>query len=395
MTALQRLQLKQSETRQALNILLALDELDDEQRAEMATLTTSMQGLETELRAAIVAEPDPTVTATEGDAAATEMRALISGASIGGIFEATLEHRQTDGVTAELQTELGLHPNQIPLALLETRAVTPAPANTGATQSEIVPGVFPQSAAAFLGISMPTVAVGDAIFPVLTTNATVGTPAENAAQAETTGSFTAEALSSSRLQASYFYSRESRAKFAGMDEALRMNLSEALSDALDKEIISGANGLLTGSNLAPNAAAAATTYATYRSGLAYARVDGQYASATSDLRILMGSGTYAHAAGQFRADTAGDRSAGEDLAAVTAGVRVSAHVPAVASNKQNAVVRLGMRRDMVAPIWEGVTLIPDEITQAGKGQIIITAVMMHAVKILRVGGFYKQETQHA
>ena len=39
-------------------------------------------------------------------------------------------------------------------------------------------------------------------------------------------------------------------------------------------------------------------------------------------------------------------------------MKVSAHVPPVASKKQNAVVRLGMRRDMVAPIWEGLTLIP-------------------------------------
>ena len=48
---------------------------------------------------------------------------------------------------------------------------------------------------------------------------------------------------------------------------------------------------------------------------------------------------------------------------------------------------------MVAPIWEGVTLIPDEITKASSGEIVITAVMLHAVKILRSAGFYKQETQ--
>ena len=81
---------------------------------------------------------------------------------------------------------------------------------------------------------------------------------------------------------------------------------------------------------------------------------------------------------------------------VTAGVRVSAHVPAATgAHKQEVVIRLGMRRDMVAPIWEGVTLIPDEITKAGSGQIVLTAVMLHAVKILRADGFYKQQTQHA
>ena len=80
---------------------------------------------------------------------------------------------------------------------------------------------------------------------------------------------------------------------------------------------------------------------------------------------------------------------------VTSGVKVSAHVPAAAGSKQNAVIRLGMNRDMVAPIWENVALIPDEVTLAKKGQIVITAVMLHAVKVLRADGFYKQQAQHA
>ena len=54
---------------------------------------------------------------------------------------------------------------------------------------------------------------------------------------------------------------------------------------------------------------------------------------------------------------------------VTGGVRVSAHVTNPSSERQNNIIRLGMRRDMVAPIWEGVTLIPDEVTLAANGQI--------------------------
>ena len=83
------------------------------------------------------------------------------------------------------------------------------------------------------------------------------------------------------------------------------------------------------------------------------------------------------------------------LTEITGGVRVSAHVPAVSGNKQNVLIRLGMRRDMVAPVWGAVTLIPDEITKAANGQIVLTAVLLHAVKILRTGGFYKQQSQHA
>ena len=289
----------------------------------------------------------------------------------------------------------GLGTNQVPLAMLETRAVTPAPSTVGADQSAIIPGVFPQSVAAFLGVDMPTVGVGEHVFPVLTKNADVGTPAENAAQAETTGSFSADALSPSRLQASFFYSREDRARFAGMDEALRMNLSEALGDALDKEILVGTNGLLTGTVLSNHAVTAATTYANYRALFGYGRVDGVYAGGVGDIKIVMGSATYAHASGVFRSDNAGDRAALEDLMSVTGGVRVSAHVTNPSSERQNNIIRLGMRRDMVAPIWEGVTLIPDEVTLAANGQIKVTAVMLYAVKILRAAGFYKQQAQHA
>ena len=183
-----------------------------------------------------------------------------------------------------------------------------------------------------------------------------------------------------------------------MDEALRMNLSDGLADGLDRQILVGTNGLFSGTNLPNNAAAAVTTFAQYKASLAYARVDGRYASGVGDLRVVMGSGTYTHAATAYRGtgNAASDQDSSLDvLMRVTAGVMVSAHVPIVASSKQNAVVRLGMRRDMVAPIWEGISLIPDEITMAKQGQIVITAVMLHAVKILRKGGFHKQETQHS
>ena len=106
----------------------------------------------------------------------------------------------------------------------------------------------------------------------------------------------------------------------------------------------------------------------------------------------MGSGSYARAGAVYRG-TNGDRTAASELDRLTAGLRVSAHVPAVAATKQNNIVRLGMRRDCVAPIWEGITLIPDDITMAKKGQIIITAILLHAVKIIRAAGFHKQQVQ--
>ena len=396
MKASQKIALEMSTKREQLNSLLAVDEISEDQRAELGTLTTRMQELEVEARAAILAEGDTTVTQTTvTDGENDELRSLIARANIGAIFDAALEHRSTDGPEAELQAHFHLSANAIPLALLETRAATPAPTDVGTNQSAIIPGVFPQSCAAFLSVDMPTVPVGEHVFPVLTTNADVGTPAENAAQAETTGAFSADVLSPSRLQASFFFSREDRARFSGMSEALRMNLSDALSDKMDQQILAGTSGLLSGTNLANHASSAEASYAHYRSELGYGRVDGKYAASVADLRVVMGSATYGHAAAAFRSANAGDRAALEDLMSVTGGVKVSAHVPGVASKKQECVIRLGSRRDMVAAIWSGITLIPDEITKADKGQITITAVMLYAVKILRASGFYKQELQVA
>ena len=400
MTDLQKAQLRASEIRTKLAELGAVADLSDEQRSELDTLRTEYGDVERRVQALTIAADTPTETRETPPDADPQLADLERRSDVGALYGAVLEHRVSDGAMAELQQHYGLAPNQIPLSLLrgaalETRAVTPAPAEVGQNQGAILAYVFPQSVGAFLGVDMPTVGVGEAVYPVLTSALSVKTPAENAAAAETTGAFSADVLSPSRLQAAFFYSREDRARFAGMDMALRQNLSDGLAAGLDKEIISGTNGLLNGTNLAAHNASAVTTYAGYRSDFAYGRVDGRYAGTVADIRLVMGAATYGHAAAQFRSNNAGDRAALEDLIDATSGVRVSAHVPAVSGNKQNAIVRLGMRADMVAPVWEGVTLIPDEVTKAGSGQIVITAVMLHAVKILRSDGFYKQQSQHA
>ena len=65
MKASQRIALEMSTKREALNALLAVDEMSVEQRQEMSSLTTRMQQLETEARAAIMAEDEITVTRSD------------------------------------------------------------------------------------------------------------------------------------------------------------------------------------------------------------------------------------------------------------------------------------------------------------------------------------------
>ena len=394
------LELRQSEARQELSDLLEKDP-DNE---KIGTLNVDMRSLDRQIMGHKIANPEPESRVVKGSPEALELRQLIDKSNVGEIFDAALGKRAVDGASAEIQKHYGLDVNQVPLAMLvkdwpdddlEKRAVTPAPGNVGQEQNSIVPYVFPQSAATFLGISMPTVPVGEAVYPVLTKKLDVGTPAENAEQDETTGSFSADVLSPSRIQAAFFYSREDRARFAGMDAALRQNLIEGLDDGLDAEILSGTNGLFTGTNLANNNQTTNDTFDSYLSNLCWDQIDGRYAAMASDLSMVVGAATLKDLGATYR-NTSVDRSALDRLMELTSGVRVSAHVPVPATNRQNVVIRRGMSMTAVAPVWEGITIIPDEVTQAKKGQLVITAVMLYAMKVLRTGaGLVKQGTDHS
>ena len=403
MTRLQKLQLRQSEVRVDLGKLLDTPEAErtDTYADDVGKLTKEVRSLETDVGAAIAAGEDKVVEKAIITSEGKEYRELETRANVGELFDCVLSHGQPDGAMAELQKHLGLQANQIPLGLIsgfakaEERAVSPAPTNVGQNQQSIIPYVFPQSAAAFLGVDMPTVGVGEAVFPVLTSELTVGTPAENAAQAETTGAFSAEVLSPSRIQASFFYSREDRARFAGMDAALRENLSAGLSDGFDKQILQGTNGLFTGTNLPNNNQTTNDTFDSYLSNLVWNQFDGRYATMTADLAMVVGAATYKDLGQTYRNDSV-DRSALDRIMELVSGVRVSAHVPVPGTNRQNVVIRRGMSTSVVAPIWEGITIIPDEVTKAANGQVVITAIMLHAIKVLRTaGGLVKQGTDHS
>lgn len=382
--------------RRALGALL---DTPEETRAadfdgQLETAKNAIKAAQTEFETMALAEPDIPEHRTNTREGA-ELRAMLDGANLGEAFDRIISHAMPTGAMAELQRHMGMEGNMIPLALLETRAVTPGPANVGQNQQAIIPYTFPQSAAAFLGVDMPTVGVGEAVFPVLTSTLTVGTPAENAAQAETTGAFSAEVLSPSRIQTAFFYSREDRARFAGMDSALRENLSAGLADGLDDQILSGTNGLFTGTNLANNNQTTNDTFDSYLSNLVWNQIDGRYASMASELAMVVGAATYKDLGATYR-NTSVDRSALDRIMELVSGIRVSAHVPVPATNRQNVVIRRGGSRNAVAPIWEGITIIPDDVTLADKGQIKITAVMLHAVKALRTAaGLVKQGTDHS
>ena len=391
--------LRLSEIRESLNDLNAVTDPTAEQKTEEGDLLASQKKTESEYRSAIAEEDDARTTPTAPDTEERERQALVERASLGAIFSAAVEHRAPAGAENELQQHLSLASNQVPIDLLrapvEHRAITPAPTSVGTSEQPILMPIFADGDAAFLGVDQVTVPNGDAAFPVLTNRPTVGGPhADSTEVAETTGAFTAELVKPERLQCSFTYRRVDIARFPAMGEALRAALNEALSESLDVQVVSGDNGLLGGTNLDAHAQAAVDTFATYVSKFGFARVDGRYASTAKSVKVLMGSAGYAHAGSVYRGDQS-QESAIDRLMTIGGGVRVSPHVKAVASTKQQTIVRLGARRDMAAAIWSGITIIPDEVTRAKQGEIVITAVMLAAVKVLRADGFYRTEIKVA
>ena len=63
---------------------------------------------------------------------------------------------------------------------------------------------------------------------------------------------------------------------------------------------------MTGTILANHNVNSETGFSDYVSDFGYSRVDGRYAASGADVRLVMGSATYAHAGGQYRHANADD-----------------------------------------------------------------------------------------
>ena len=390
------LTLELSEKRQRVNDLLGKADLSNEERGDMDAATKRIQEIEPELRAAIVLEDSEEngIRKQHGDdGAGRELRAMLDEANVGKIFEAVVEHRSVGGREDEIQKHFKVGQNQIPLQMLrgparEARAVTTSPTDTGAFQQQIVQPVFAEGDAAFLNVSMPTVPVGAAVFPVLTSSPTVGGPHKDSSEVgEGTGEFSTDTLQPSRLQASFLYLRTDASRLEGMGESLRMALASGLSEALDSKLIAQ---IVT--DVSRTDSSALATFATYRSRMIYGQLDGRFAPLESDIRVLGGASTIGHMALQYRGN-ASDDSALDSIRRVSGGVRVSAHIASIASKKQDSVIRLGALPDAVVAMWQGVTLINDEISGAAKGELKVTAVLLAAFKVIRTDGFARVENQ--
>ena len=256
MTNVQKLTIRSSEIRARLNEISGMsdDGMTDEIRAESDRLTTEYADTETRLRAAIAAEPDPAETRdTEIDAEARERLALRGRSSFGRYLTAALAGRLPAGAEAEYGEACGAPAGAVPLDLFEGDrpgpvehragdAVTPAPSTgTGVTVAPISPYVFADSIAPRLGIAMPAVGSGAYSEMTITTAATAGAKAKDAAAESTAAALTATTAKPRRIAARLTLRVEDIAEIgaAGFESALRENTRAALSAEYDDQAING------------------------------------------------------------------------------------------------------------------------------------------------------------
>ena len=393
MTAAQRIAVQQSETRQRINELLGVAEKNDEQRAELAQLTTKAQELEVEYRASVLADgSDPEIreVAETDDSETREARALRGKSSISAFLHSAISGDPLEGPEAEYRASCNVRAGFMPVDLLmdeagpeEHRSVTPGTALPGTTAT-IAPMLFEATAAGSLGVQFPVVQQGEARYPILTTAPTASRVAKGAEAPATAGAFRLDTRKPGRISGAFEVRVEDLAVMGpAMNSSLRQSIGEVVGQGVDTAVFTGeatdpnADDAIRGLYAQATDVTAASAVETFASGVArYASlVNGQYARGPRDIRTVIGSDTYALYASLF--NTGSGESLYDYLVSKLGSIRVSDRVPAKDSKAQkNLAVLTGGRQPIRVPIWRGLQLITDQVSQARKGIVAVTALLL-------------------
>lgn len=375
--------LAENAARAALN---DADEPTDDLRAALTSASA-------EVRDALEDASEPANTEPASNAPDARVAELRESVRPGRYLAAAIQGQPVAGAEAEYAAEMGC-PGAVPLDMFaepETRAdaVTTGPdANTQRNTAAILPAIFQGSVAAMLGIEMPTVAAGQAVYPIITKSATAAPASPATARDATAATIGVTALGPSRITGSVVYRKEDAALLGDLDSALTGNIRAVLTDAFDNQIINGnatapnMRGLQTQLPLpAAGTDAAATTYAVLVQRAA-GMIDGLFAETFGELRAAMSVQAYAYLASLFRANENDDT--GLDFlmrmfGTVRANGRIAQAAQTAADGARSSVFVRRSRavgRVAVAPVWQGVNLIRDEITGASAGTVKVTADML-------------------
>ena len=237
-----------------------------------------------------------------GDPEARERSEIRSKTGLADYLRAAAGGTCVSGAAAEYAAACNVPDvGHVPMALfgrttpiLEERAITPGPAVKGALQP-IVPFLFERSAAASLGIMMPSVPSGQIQIPKVGTAPPADTLAKDGTAPATAAAVSLVNQAPVRIAGSFSVRVEDLAVMPSLESALSEAMQGSLSNELDEQTFSGASGELNGLFVQATDVAAASSAETFTTGIARfaALVDGRHAYDLSDLRACIGSATFA------------------------------------------------------------------------------------------------------
>ena len=399
MTHKARLAAKMSEKRERVNALLSQDEMTEEQRGELAGLTKELQDLEIELRAAIT-EEQTRETRTEGSPEERELRELRGRVRVGNYLGAALEMRAADGAEAEFNQAHGMGLDRFPLELLapEIRATTAT--ESAVMQQSWLDRLFTDTAMVRLGISMRSVSPGMASYPVTTAGASAAQRAKEQAIGDTAWTVGVTEMKPKRNGVRAVFVMEDAARLPGLEEALRRDLSMALTEGIDRAVFLGDAGA-TGTDadiVGLNTAGITETTLTQANKIkgpetltAFSNlVDGIHAGGYGDLGVVAAIGawrlwenTVANAAAENQTMAQFLRMAGlswssrGNLEDATAAGDFAAYI-----GRARGIDGAG-----IAAVWESAQLIRDPYSGAAKGEIALTLNYLWDFALPRTANF--------
>jgi len=400
------IRLAQAARAKELAELAGAAEISAEQAARIEKLTAEHRSATSQLEAAIIAEAadrEKVAADADGDAGDRERRELRNKASVSKYFQAVAGHR-LDGPEQELNAELSLDRNQIPIELFERekRTITAAPGTVGVNIGLTQPYIFAPSIGMMMGVDMPMVPSGTYAVPIITTALTAGARAKDTDQAATAAAFTVQSMTPKQVSARLELNiSDIAAAGTNLESALRSNLSMALSAELDNQLI---NGDGTGNNLAGffkqlTDASADATLLSFDHGLAKLSdlIDGLWATETTHIRQIVGVDTYKLAAKLTSIPATGGKgelTLADYLRMHSGGFSTNSRMPATASKKQKGLaLRSGVSGLMtsVCAHWGSIS-IDDPYSNSAKGQKNLSIhVLVSDLQIVQAGAYSEVE----
>ena len=402
MTPLGKLVIEQSTKRERLGALLDIETRSAGETDEMTEITSRLQSIEPELRAATMLEQANTETADTGATGSGEDRDRIElrkAARLTNFVTAALSGRAVSGAEAELSAELGLDAGKIPVELfdvpsehrsgdIERRndAAATLPGTTGTNLDTLLPQIYAQSVAPMLGVDMPRVPSGTFATATLTTPITAAAYAKGAAASSNAAAFTAESTTPHRISARLTINLEDIATVGtdSFEPILRQSVALAISDQLDTFLLNDNSGNapegLLGDITAPTDPTDTVTWPLFISTVA-AAIEGKWAYGLGDISCLVNPETARLAETTFQAGTGAQATPGEMSAASylrehAAMFATNARMPDTASTIAQAILfrrhsrfldGVGPMRTAVCPTWAELG-IDDIYSDSASGQ---------------------------